>query len=133
MLRETVAHWHADAAEAVILDPRTGDVLALAQAPGYNANDANRVPFAIQRNRAVTDMYEPGSTFKLVTIAGALSQRIVTPSSTFRLPYSIHVADRVVHDAEYRPTETMTRGADPLALVERRGRHDRREARARPS
>ena len=108
VLRETVAHWHADSAEAVILDPRTGDVLALAQAPGYNANDANRVPFAIQRNRAVTDMYEPGSVFKLVTIAGALSQKIVTPSSTFRLPYSIHVADRVVHDAEYRPTETMS-------------------------
>jgi cell division protein FtsI (penicillin-binding protein 3) len=108
VLRETVAHWHANSAEAVILDPRTGDVLALAQAPGYNANDANRVPFAIQRNRAVTDMYEPGSVFKLVTIAGALSEGIVTPRSSFRLPYSIHVADRVVHDAEYRPTETMT-------------------------
>jgi cell division protein FtsI (penicillin-binding protein 3)/stage V sporulation protein D (sporulation-specific penicillin-binding protein) len=53
-------------------------------------------------------MYEPGSVFKLVTIAGALSQKIVTPSSTFRLPYSIHIADRVVHDAEYRPTETMS-------------------------
>jgi len=108
VLRETVAHWHANSAEAVILDPRTGDVLALAQAPGYNANDANRVPFAIQRNRSVTDMYEPGSVFKLVTIAGALSERIVTPNTSFRLPYSIHVADRVVHDAEYRPTETMT-------------------------
>jgi cell division protein FtsI (penicillin-binding protein 3) len=108
VLRETVAHWHADSAEAVILDPRTGDVLALAQAPGYNANDANRVPFAVQRNRSVTDMYEPGSVFKLVTIAGALSDRIVTPSTSFRLPYSIHVADRVVHDAEYRPTETMS-------------------------
>ncbi len=108
VLRETVAHWHANSAEAVILDPRTGDVLALAQAPGYDANDANRAPFAIQRNRAVTDMYEPGSVFKLVTIAGALSEGIVTPRSSFRLPYSIHVADRVVHDAEYRPTETMT-------------------------
>ena len=108
VLRETVAHWHANSAEAVILDPRTGDVLALAQAPGYNANDANRVPFAVQRNRAVTDMYEPGSVFKLVTIAGALSEGIVTPGSSFRLPYSIHVADRVVHDAEYRSTETMT-------------------------
>ena len=108
VLRETVAHWHANSAEAVILDPRTGDVLALAQAPGYDANDANRVPFAVQRNRAVTDMYEPGSVFKLVTIAGAMSEGIVTPRSSFRLPYSIHVADRVVHDAEYRPTETMT-------------------------
>ena len=108
VLRETVAKWHASSAEAVILDPRTGDVLALAQAPGYNANEANRVTFDVQRNRSVTDMYEPGSVFKLVTIAGALSEGIVTPSTSFRLPYSIHVADRIVHDAEYRPTETMS-------------------------
>ena len=108
VLRDTVARWRARSATAVILDPRNGEVLALAQAPGYAANKANRVPFAIQRNTAVTDMYEPGSVFKLVTIAGALSTGIVTPTSTFRLPYSIHVADRVVHDAEYRPTETMS-------------------------
>ncbi len=108
VLRQTVARWRARSATAVILDPRTGEVLALAQAPGYDANKANRVPFAIQRNRAVTDMYEPGSVFKLVTIAGALSSGIVTPTSTFRLPYSIHVADRVVHDAELRHTETMS-------------------------
>jgi cell division protein FtsI (penicillin-binding protein 3) len=108
VLRQTVARWRARSATAVILDPRTGEVLALAQAPGYDANKANRVPFAIQRNRAVTDMYEPGSVFKLVTIAGALSSGIVTPTSTFRLPYSIHVADRVVHDAELRHTELMS-------------------------
>ena len=108
VLRATVARWRARSAEAVILDPRTGDVLALAQAPGYDANKANLVPFSIQRNRAVTDMYEPGSVFKLVTIAGALSSGIVTPQTAFRLPYSIHVADRVVHDAEFRHTETMT-------------------------
>ena len=108
VLRATVARWRANSAEAVILDPRTGDVLALAQAPGYDANKADRVPFSIQRNRAVTDMYEPGSVFKLVTIAGALSSGLVTPQTTFRLPYSIHVADRVVHDAELRHTETMS-------------------------
>jgi cell division protein FtsI (penicillin-binding protein 3) len=108
VLRQTVARWHARSAEAVVLDPRSGEVLALAQAPGYNANDANRVPQVLQRNRSITDMYEPGSVFKLVTIGGALSDGIVTPRSTFRLPYSIHVADRVVHDAEYRPTETMS-------------------------
>src|SRR5581483_3064918 len=88
VLRATVARWGANSATAVVLDPRTGDVLALAQAPGYNANKANLVPFSVQRNRAVTDMYEPGSVFKLVTIAGALSSGIVTPQTTFRLPYS---------------------------------------------
>jgi len=108
VLRRTIAEWGAKGATAVVLDPRTGAVLAMAQAPGFDANRANRVPQALQRNRAVTDTYEPGSTFKLVTIAGALSDGIVTPGTTFRLPYSIPVADRIVHDAEPRGTETMS-------------------------
>jgi cell division protein FtsI/penicillin-binding protein 2 len=108
VLRETVARWHAKSATAVVLDPRTGAVLAMAQAPGYNANDASRVPFALQRNRAITDTFEPGSTFKLVTITGALSTGLVTPATKFTLPYSIPVSDRIVHDAEPRGTETLT-------------------------
>ena len=108
VLRSTVAKWHAKAACAVVLDPTSGEILALAQAPGYDANVANRVPQAMQRNRAVTDLYEPGSTFKLVTVTGALSEGLVTPSTSFTLPYSIQVADRVIHDAEQRGTETMT-------------------------
>ena len=108
VLRQTVASSRARSAPAIVLDPRTGAVLAMAQAPGYNANSASRVPLSLQRNRAVTDTYEPGSTFKLVTISAALSTGLVTPSTRFRLPYSLHVADRVIHDAEYRPTESMS-------------------------
>jgi cell division protein FtsI/penicillin-binding protein 2 len=108
VLRQTVAQWHAHSATAVVLDPRTGAVLAMAQAPGYNANNANRVPFALQRNRAITDTFEPGSTFKLVTISGALSTGLVKPDTKFTLPYSIPVSDRIVHDAERRGTETLT-------------------------
>ena len=108
VLRKTVAQWGADSATAIVLDPKTGAVLAMAQAPGYNANATPTTPFTYQRNRAVTDVYEPGSTFKLVTIAGALSDGLVTPHTSFKLKDSIHVADRVIHDAEYRPTETLT-------------------------
>jgi cell division protein FtsI/penicillin-binding protein 2 len=108
VMRQTVAKWHAAGACAVVLDPATGAVHAFAQAPGYDANDAHRIPLALQRNRAITDVYEPGSTFKLVTVTGALSEGLVTPSTEFTLPYTIQVADRVIHDAEGRPTETMT-------------------------
>jgi cell division protein FtsI (penicillin-binding protein 3)/stage V sporulation protein D (sporulation-specific penicillin-binding protein) len=108
VLRRTVASAGARSATAIVLDPRTGGILAMAQAPGYDANRSSRVPLSYQRNRAVTDTYEPGSTFKLVTIAGALSAGLVTPGTKFRLPYSIHVADRVIHDAELRRTETLT-------------------------
>jgi cell division protein FtsI/penicillin-binding protein 2 len=108
VLRRTVVAARARSATAIVLDPRTGAILAMAQAPGYNANTTPNVPQSYQRNRAVTDTYEPGSTFKLVTIAGALSAGIVTPDTKFRLPYSIHVADRVIHDAEFRHTEYLT-------------------------
>jgi cell division protein FtsI (penicillin-binding protein 3) len=104
VLRATIQKWGAKDATAIVLDPRTGAILAMAVAPGYDANRFSAVPAALQRNRAVTDTYEPGSTFKLVTVAAALSDRLVTPSTRFTLPYSIHVADRVIHDAEPRGT-----------------------------
>jgi cell division protein FtsI/penicillin-binding protein 2 len=108
VLRQTVQKWHAKSASAIVLDPRTGAVLAMAVQPGY---DANRFPSALrdlQRNRTVTDTYEPGSTFKLITVAAALSDRLVSPSTQFTLPYSLRVADRVIHDAEERGTVTYT-------------------------
>ena len=108
VLRDTVARWHAKSATAIVLDPATGAVRAMAIAPGFDANSYPQVWRALQRNRAVTDTYEPGSTFKLVTVAGALSERLVSPSTRFTLPYEIHVADRTIHDAEPRGTETMS-------------------------
>jgi cell division protein FtsI/penicillin-binding protein 2 len=108
VLRQTVQKWHAKDATAIVLDPHTGSVLAMAVAPTYDANSFPSAPKEIQRNRTLTDTYEPGSTFKLVTVAGALSSGIVTPRTAFRLPYSIQVSDRVIHDAEPRGTETMT-------------------------
>jgi cell division protein FtsI (penicillin-binding protein 3) len=108
VLKQTLARWHAKSATAIVLDPRTGGVLAMAVAPGFDANAYPQTWRVFQRNRAVTDTYEPGSTFKLVTVAGALSEHLVSPSTSFVLPYSIHVADRIIHDAEPRGTETMT-------------------------
>ena len=108
VLRQTVQHWHAKDGTAIVLDPHTGAVLAMAVAPTYDANSFPSVPKDAQRNRAITDTYEPGSTFKLVTVAGALSTGIVTPQEKFTLPYEIQVADRRIHDAEPRGTETMS-------------------------
>jgi len=108
VLRDTVAKWHAKSATAIVLDPATGAVRAMATAPGFDANSYPQVWRDLQRNRAVTDTYEPGSTFKLVTVAGALSEHLVSPSTKFVLPYDIHVADRTIHDAEPRGTETMS-------------------------
>jgi cell division protein FtsI/penicillin-binding protein 2 len=110
VLRETVSTWGATDATAIVLDPSTGEVLAMAQTPGYNANNTSSVArssAALLRNRAVTDTYEPGSTFKLVTITGALSDHLVTPNTRFTLPYLFRYGtcwQCAVHDAETRGT-----------------------------
>ena len=108
VLRATVRKWDAKSASAIVLDPRTGAILAMAVQPGYDANRFPSAPSDLQRNRTVTDTYEPGSTFKLITVAGALSEHIVSPTTRFTLPYSLHVADRIIHDAEERGTVRYT-------------------------
>ena len=108
VLEETRARWAAKSASAIVMDPHTGGILALAVDPGYDANRFPDVSEDRQRTRALTDTYEPGSTFKIVTISGALETGLVTPKTKFTLPYSIQVADRKIHDAEPRGTETMT-------------------------
>ena len=57
---------------------------------------------------AVEYSYEPGSTFKVVTMGAALTAGIVTPQTQFRIPYAIKVGDRIVHDDAPRPTKTFT-------------------------
>jgi cell division protein FtsI (penicillin-binding protein 3) len=110
VLERTVRRWKARAATAIVLDPRTGDVLAMATAPGFDANQFAEVPPALQRNRAVSDTYEPGSTFKLIPVAAAIAEGLVTPATTFRLAPTIKVADRVIGEHEERETETMSVG-----------------------
>jgi cell division protein FtsI/penicillin-binding protein 2 len=108
VLAETVRRWGARSATAVVLDPRTGEVLAMATAPRFNANRFSTTRADRRRNRAVTDTYEPGSTFKLVTVAAALEERIVNPRSAFRLPPTLEVADRTIREAHSRGTERMS-------------------------
>jgi cell division protein FtsI/penicillin-binding protein 2 len=108
VLRATVKQWGARAATAVVLDPHTGAVLAMANAPSFDANKFSAASADRRRNRAITDTYEPGSTFKLVTVSGALSEKLVAPSTKFRLETSIQVADRIIHEHEPRSTQTMS-------------------------
>ena len=91
-----------------MLDPQHGRGSRDGGRAGFDANSFGSVAPDVAANRAVTDVYEPGSTFKVVTIAAALSEKLVTPTTRFRLPYSIHVADRVIREHERRPTESMS-------------------------
>jgi cell division protein FtsI (penicillin-binding protein 3)/stage V sporulation protein D (sporulation-specific penicillin-binding protein) len=108
ILQDTVRRWGARAATAIVMDPHTGEIYAMATAPRFNANRFPTTRADRRRNRAVTDTYEPGSTFKLVTVAAGLQERMITPRSSFVLAPTIKVADRVIHEAHTRGTERLT-------------------------
>ncbi|MGI8579356.1 MAG: peptidoglycan D,D-transpeptidase FtsI family protein [Solirubrobacteraceae bacterium] len=95
-------------ATAVVMNPRNGEVLALANWPRVDANDVGGAPAYARQDRAVGFTYEPGSTFKAFTVAGALQEHAVTPHTQFQLPVNLQVADRKIHDAEPRGPETLT-------------------------
>jgi cell division protein FtsI/penicillin-binding protein 2 len=108
VLQDVVRRYGARAGSAIVMDPHTGAVLAMATAPGFNANRFATTRADRRRNRAVTDTYEPGSTFKLVTVAAALQEGMVTPRTSFRLQPTIRVADRVIRESHLRGTEQMS-------------------------
>ncbi len=86
-------------ATAIVMDPRSGDVLAMANWPQVNGNDVSAAPSWARANRAIGFTYEPGSTFKSITVAGALEERLVNPQSTYTIGPEIQVADRVIKEA----------------------------------
>jgi cell division protein FtsI (penicillin-binding protein 3) len=82
-LKNAVDRHQALGGGIVVLDARTGEVLALANAPSYNPNNRQKIDPARRRNRVLTDVYEPGSTMKPLTAAAALEARKVTPQTVF--------------------------------------------------
>ena len=95
-------------ATAIVLDPRDSEVLAMANWPRIDANDPGAAPAYAAQNRAVGATYEPGSTFKAVTVAGALEENVVKPDSKFVLPPQIQVADRTIGESHPRGTEQLS-------------------------
>jgi cell division protein FtsI (penicillin-binding protein 3) len=78
-LARAISDTHAEAGTIIVQNPHTGEVLALANWPTFNPNIFNKVNPQALKNRAVSDIYEPGSTFKLVTLAAALEEKITNP------------------------------------------------------
>ena len=107
-LAQAVQTYNAKAATAVIIRPSTGEVLAMANVPDFDPNNAGDFKPGAQRNRAVTDQYEPGSIFKPVTFAAALEEDVVEPTTKFVVPDAFPYIDRVFHDSHAHPVMEMT-------------------------
>lgn len=107
-LAEAASRYHAESATAIVMRPRTGEILALANVPAFDPNTPGRSPPESWRNRALTDMYEPGSAYKIVTVSAALEEGVVTPRTAYTVPDALPYADRVFNDSHPHPTEKMT-------------------------
>jgi cell division protein FtsI/penicillin-binding protein 2 len=99
-------------ATAIVMDPRSGAILALANWPQVDVNDPSAYsPEAManaMEDRSVGFDYEPGSTFKAVTVSGAIESGLITPSTPFNIPDQIQVAERTIHDDTEHPEETLS-------------------------
>lgn len=106
-LSKAMDEYGAKSAMGVVMRVDDGAVVALANSPGYDNADYTATDAELQRDRVLTDSYEPGSTFKPFTFAAALEEGALSESDTFTVPDEILVADRVIHDSEPHVTETM--------------------------
>lgn len=98
VLSESVARYGAEAGSVVVLDVRTGEVLAMANAPTFDPNDRSLAEPHTYRNRTVTDVYEPGSTQKLITVSAAIEEGIVRPTDVFEVPLELAIHDTTYSD-----------------------------------
>lgn len=83
VLEEAMQKHHPISASAIVMEPRTGSILAMATLPNFNPNQPNLSPMDALRNRVVTDLAEPGSTFKIVVVTGALNEGLVRLEDVF--------------------------------------------------
>jgi cell division protein FtsI (penicillin-binding protein 3) len=120
-LTEAVERSHAKSGTAIVMDPRTGEILAMANAPTFNPNNPASVTAEDRTNIAVQNIYEPGSTFKIVAFAAAIEKGLVKPDDKIDCQMgSITVAGRVVHD--HMPfgvltiTDALAKSSDVAAI-----------------
>ena len=99
---------HADSGTVIVMDPRTGRLLALAVAPGFDPNHYYDYPLTALGDPAVSDVYEPGSVNKVITMSAALQEHLLTPRSPFVVPPQLHYAGFTFRDAELHGTEHLT-------------------------
>ena len=107
-LAAAVQRAKASSGQAVILDAHTGEVLAMATAPTYDAQNPSKSAPENRTNPVVQAPVEPGSANKVVTFSAAVEHKKITPTTPMTVPDSIQVADHVVHDAWYHAPEHWT-------------------------
>ena len=107
-LNAAVADTNPQAVTAIVMDPKTGEVLAMASRPTYNPNRFGDYPAEVWKNRAVSAIYEPGSTFKSIVAAAALQEEVVAPNDWFHDPGFVVVSERRIQNWNGESFGTVT-------------------------
>ncbi len=107
-IADQVEKSQADRGYVIVQNTRTGEVLAMANAPGYDPNDLAQSNSAALGNAALQDVYEPGSTSKVMSIAAVLEEGAATPDTHVTVPNRLHRGDRLFRDDVDHPTWYLT-------------------------
>ena len=107
-INQAVASARAQSGTVIVMDPKTGAILAQASAPTFDPNNASSITLDKLRNPAVQDVYEPGSTGKVMTLAAALEEKTVAPTTVFAVPYKIKRGGSTFKDHDKHPVQHLT-------------------------
>ena len=107
-IADVVSKSRAVNGTVIVMNPKTGAILAHATAPTFDPNNTKNVSQYLMRNPSVQDVYEPGSTGKVMTLAAAIEEKKITEESVFSVPYQIKRGGEVFHDHEKHPTQQLT-------------------------
>jgi cell division protein FtsI (penicillin-binding protein 3) len=107
-IEEAVSKAHASSGTVIVMDPKTGQILAHATAPTFDPNNTKSVSQTLMRNPSVQDVYEPGSTGKVMTLAAALEEKKVTPETVFTVPDALMRSGSTFHDHNKHAVEHLT-------------------------
>lgn len=107
-IEKRVKEVQADSGTVIAMDPRTGEIKALASVPTMNPNFPGSAKDANRNNRAVTEIFEPGSTSKVMTMAAVLNEKAATPRTVFTVPYSFTRGGTVFRNHDPHPTYQLT-------------------------
>ncbi|HEX6919724.1 MAG TPA: penicillin-binding protein 2 [Actinomycetes bacterium] len=107
-IAKKVKETGAESGTVIVMDPQTGDLLAMATAPTFDPNRPGAAPAAARGNRALTEPYEPGSTGKVMTAAAVLEEGAATPATTVTVPNRLERAGKTFKDFRDHPTQHLT-------------------------
>lgn len=103
-LERGVAGFQAKGGTIIVMRPGTGEVLAMANYPWFDPNEFGKFPAEARRNRALTDMYEPGSANKVITAAAAIESGVIKPGDMLKVPDNLRLSNKTFHDAHAHKT-----------------------------